>query len=136
MCEVSPTSTCVPTETAALFRIKEPPKSVLRYGAESRIITLKRKTKLTRIPTIRLPVTQLSSLNFFITHHHPLFFRHFRSTSRTTSSRSSSIFRSSNKSSNFYYSVRYVISRELAVGRSVRELKFYLSSLIIDLISR
>lgn len=71
MCEVSPTSTCVPTETAALFRIKEPPKSVLRYGAESRIITLKRKTKLTRIPTIRLPVTRLSSLNFFITHHHP-----------------------------------------------------------------
>lgn len=69
MCEVSPT--CVPTETAALFRIKEPPKSVLRYDVESRIITLKRKTKLTRIPTIRLPVTRLSS-NFFITHHHPL----------------------------------------------------------------
>lgn len=56
----------VPTETGALFRIKEPPKSVLRYAAEARIITLKRKTKLTRILTIHLPVTRLSSLDFFI----------------------------------------------------------------------
>lgn len=137
MCEVSPT--CVPTETAALFRIKEPPKSVLRYDVESRIITLKRKTKLTRIPTIRLPVTRLSS-NFFITHHHPLslslLFRHFRSAFRITQLRLSfiSIDRAQffdNRWINLllFRSIRCFTSYQLS-RRSVKELKFYLSNLI------